>query len=56
MRTTFEATIGGMMAQKKMSKAKVSKNIQKLTGVSKAKADKSATKFMRRRRGKKGGR
>jgi len=37
---------------KKISKAKVSKNIQKLTKVSKAKADKAAAKFMRKKRSK----
>jgi hypothetical protein len=40
------------MAKKKMSKQRVSRNIQRLTGVSKAKADRAAAKFIRRRKRK----
>lgn len=40
------------MAKSKMSKQAVSRRIQRLTGVSKAKADRSAAKFIRRRKGK----
>jgi hypothetical protein len=40
------------MAKKRMTKERVSRNIRRLTGVSKAKADKSAAKFMKRRKRK----
>lgn len=42
------------MAKKKkgMSKERVKKNIMKLTGVSEAKADKAADKFMKKRKSK----
>lgn len=36
----------------KMNQEKVAQNIQKLTGVSKTKAKKSAAKFMKKRRNK----